>query len=207
MIIQDSGIFKTQTPAFKSLVNAFDVNSLKTIQKLESFIINLGQAQSTFVNTNRFMTKSTNEFIPSYNLNLLSSQEDIRARLYGYVDIIGKFDVSDLSEANVEKFMKLSPANKVAIMQNVTSDNNLFKNLNVEYRGRRNSKDQITIIDSTISTEAQYQMFRNAWNSDNPFVKLTAMDLVRYGIVVEGYSFKGGSVSKIIPAELLYTIV
>lgn len=205
MIIQDSGIFKTQTPAFKSLVNAFDVNSLKTIQKLESFIINLGQAQSTFVNTNRFMTKSTNKFIPSYNLNLLSSQEDIRARLYGYVDIVGKFDVSDLSEANVEKFMKLSPANKVAIMQNVTSDNNLFKNLNVEYRGRRNSKDQITIIDSTISTEAQYQMFRNAWNSDNPFVKLTAMDLVRYGIVVEGYSFKGGSVSKIIPAELLYT--
>lgn len=205
MIIQDSGIFKTQTPAFKSLVNAFDVNSLKTIQKLESFIVNLGQAQSTFVNTNRFITKSTNEFIPSYNLNLLSSQEDIRSRLYGYVDIVGKFNVSDLSEANVERFMKLSPANKVAIMQSVTSDNNLFKNLNVEYRGRRNSKDQITIIDSTISTEAQYQMFRNAWNSDNPFVKLTAMDLVRYGIVVEGYSFKGGSVSKIIPAELLYT--
>lgn len=205
MIIQDSGIFKTQTPAFKSLVNAFDVNSLKTIQKLESFIVNLGQAQSTFVNTNRFITKSTNEFIPSYNLNLLSSQEDIRSRLYGYVDIVGKFDISDLSEANVERFMKLSPANKVAIMQSVTSDNNLFKNLNVEYRGRRNSKDQITIIDSTISTEAQYQMFRNAWNSDNPFIKLTAMDLVRYGIVVEGYSFKGGSVSKIIPAELLYT--
>lgn len=205
MIIQDSGIFKTQTPAFKYLVNAFDVNSLKTIQRLESFIVNLGQAQSTFVNTNRFITKSTNEFIPSYNLNLLSSQEDIRSRLYGYVDIVGKFNVSDLSEANVERFMKLSPANKVAIMQSVTSDNNLFKNLNVEYRGRRNSKDQITIIDSTISTEAQYQMFRNAWNSDNPFVKLTAMDLVRYGIVVEGYSFKGGSVSKIIPAELLYT--
>lgn len=205
MIIQDSGIFKTQTPAFKSLVNAFDVNSLKTIQRLESFIVNLGQAQSTFVNTNRFITKSTNEFIPSYNLNLLSSQEDIRSRLYGYVDIVGKFDISDLSEANVERFMKLSPANKVAIMQSVTSDNNLFKNLNVEYRGRRNSKDRITIIDSTISTEAQYQMFRNAWNSDNPFIKLTAMDLVRYGIVVEGYSFKGGSVSKIIPAELLYT--
>lgn len=205
MIIQDSGIFKTQTPAFKSLVNAFDVNSLKTIQRLESFIVNLGQTQSTFVNTNRFITKSTNEFIPSYNLNLLSSQEDIRSRLYGYVDIVGKFDISDLSEANVERFMKLSPANKVAIMQSVTSDNNLFKNLNVEYRGRRNSKDQITIIDSTISTEAQYQMFRNAWNSDNPFIKLTAMDLVRYGIVVEGYSFKGGSVSKIIPAELLYT--
>jgi hypothetical protein len=205
MIIQDSGIFKTQTPAFKSLVNAFDVNSLKSIQRLESFIVNLGQAQSTFVNTNRFITKSTNEFIPSYNLNLLSSQEDIRSRLYGYVDIVGKFNVSDLSEANVERFMKLSPANKVAIMQSVTSDNNLFKNLNVEYRGRRNSKDQITIIDSTISTEAQYQMFRNAWNSDNPFVKLTAMDLVRYGIAVEGYSFKGGSVSKIIPAELLYT--
>lgn len=205
MVIQDSGIFKTQTPAFKSLVNAFDVNSLKTIQRLESFIVNLGQAQSTFVNTNRFITKSTNEFIPSYNLNLLSSQEDIRSRLYGYIDIVGKFDISDLSEANVERFMKLSPANKVAIMQSVTSDNNLFKNLNVEYRGRRNSKDQITIIDSTISTEAQYQMFRNAWNSDNPFVKLTAMDLVRYGIAVEGYSFKGGSVSKIIPAELLYT--
>lgn len=205
IIIQDSGIFKTQTPAFKSLVNAFDVNSLKTIQRLESFIVNLGQTQSTFVNTNRFITKSTNEFIPSYNLNLLSSQEDIRSRLYGYVDIVGKFDISDLSEANVERFMKLSPANKVAIMQSVTSDNNLFKNLNVEYRGRRNSKDQITIIDSTISTEAQYQMFRNAWNSDNPFIKLTAMDLVRYGIVVEGYSFKGGSVSKIIPAELLYT--
>lgn len=204
-IIRASDIFKTQSPQFRRLVDMFGVKNLKTLSNLESFLINVSQAQSDFVNTNRYITNSINEFIPSYNINLLAEQQDVRARLYGYTDIVSSFDISDMSEANVEKFMKLSPANKVVLMQRYTSDENLFKQLNVEYRGRRNSKDRINILDSTISTEAQYQMFRNVWNSDNPFVKLTAMDLVRYGIVVEGYSFKGGAVSKIIPAELLYT--
>lgn len=203
-IIRDSEIFKTQTPQFRELVNKFGVRNLQTIQQLESFIINMSQAQSNFVNTNRFITRSNNEFIPSYNINLISSQQDTRARLYGYTDIVGSFDMSDMSEKNVEAFMKLSPANKVVLIQRYTSDNNLFKNLNVEYKGRRNSYDRITIVDSTISTESQYQMFRNAWHSNNPFVKLTAMDLVRYSMVVEGYKFKGGTVSKIIPVELLY---
>lgn len=203
-IIRDSKIFKTQTPQFRELVNKFGVRNLQTIQQLESFIINMSQAQSSFVNTNRFITKSNNEFIPSYNLNLISSQQDTRARLYGYTDIVGSFDMFDMSEKNVEAFMKLSPANKVVLIQRYTSDNNLFKNLNVEYKGRRNSYDRITIVDSTISTESQYQMFRNAWHSNNPFIKLATMDLIRYSMVVEGYKFKGGTVSKIIPVELLY---
>lgn len=203
-IIRDSEIFKTQTPQFRELVNKFDIRNLQTIQQLESFIINMSQAQSNFVNTNRFITRSDNEFIPSYNLNLISSQQNARARLYGYTDIVGSFNMSDMSEKNIEAFMKLSPANKVVLIQRYTSDDNLFKNLNVEYKGRRNSYDRISIIDSTISTESQYQMFRNAWYSNNPFVKLTAMDLIRYSMVVEGYKFKGGTVSKIIPVELLY---
>ena len=203
-IIRDSEIFKTQTPQFRELVSKFGIRNLQTIQQLESFIINMSQTQSNFVNTNRFITKSDNEFIPSYNINLISSQQDTRARLYGYTNVIGSFDMSDMSEKNVEAFMKLSPANKVVLIQRYTSDDNLFKNLNVEYKGRRNSYDRISIIDSTISTESQYQMFRNAWHSNNPFVKLTAMDLVRYSMVVEGYKFKGGTVSKIIPVELLY---
>lgn len=203
-IIRDSEIFKTQTPQFRELVNKFDIRNLQTVQQLESFIINMSQAQSNFVNTNRFITRSDNEFIPSYNLNLISSQQNTRARLYGYTDVVGSFDMSDMSEKNVEAFMKLSPANKVVLIQRYTSDDNLFKNLNVEYKGRRNSYDRISIIDSTISTESQYQMFRNAWHSNNPFVKLTAMDLVRYSMVVEGYKFKGGTISKIIPVELLY---
>lgn len=203
-IIRDSEIFKTQTPQFRKLVSKFDIRNLQTIQQLESFIINMSQAQSNFVNTNRFITRSDNEFIPSYNINLISSQQDTRARLYGYTDIVGSFDMSDMSEKNVEAFMKLSPANKVALIQRYTSDNNLFKNLNVEYKGRRNSYDRITIVDSTISTESQYQMFRNAWHNNNPFIKLATMDLIRYSMVVEGYKFKGGTVSKIIPVELLY---
>lgn len=203
-IIRDSEIFKTQIPQFRELVNKFGIRNLQTIQQLESFIINMSQAQSNFVNTNRFITRSDNEFIPSYNINLISSQQDTRARLYGYTDIVGSFDMSDMSEKNVEAFMKLSPANKVALIQRYTSDNNLFKNLNVEYKGRRNSYDRITIVDSTISTESQYQMFRNAWHSNNPFIKLATMDLIRYSMVVEGYKFKGGTVSKIIPVELLY---
>lgn len=203
-IIRDSEIFKTQTPQFRELVSRFGIRNLQTIQQLESFIINMSQAQSNFVNTNRFITKSNNEFIPSYNLNLISSQQDTRARLYGYTDIVSSFDMSDMSEKNVEAFMKLSPANKVALIQRYTSDNNLFKNLNVEYKGRRNSYDRITIVDSTISTESQYQMFRNAWHNNNPFIKLATMDLIRYSMVVEGYKFKGGTVSKIIPVELLY---
>lgn len=203
-IIRDSEIFKTQTPQFRELVSKFDIRNLQTIQQLESFIINMSQAQSSFVNTNRFITKSDNEFIPSYNLNLISSQQNTRARLYGYTNVIGSFDMSDMSEKNVEAFMKLSPANKVVLIQRYTSDDNLFKNLNVEYRGLRNSYDRISIVDSTISTESQYQMFRNSWHSNNPFIKLAAMDLVRYSMVVEGYKFKGGTISKIIPVELLY---
>lgn len=95
----------------------------------------------------------------------------------------------------VAKFMSLTPANKVLLLQTATTDDNLFKRLIVNIKDDRlsakgrHSKQTINIIDSGVSYEQMYQLFKNAYYNDNPFIQTAAIDLVRYAIVVEGYKF------------------
>ena len=48
-------------------------------------------------------------------------------------------------------------------------------------------------------------MFDAAFNNTNPIIRLTAIDIIKYAFVVEGYQFRRGNVSKVIKNSALYT--
>lgn len=58
-----------------------------------------------------------------------------RRRIFGYNrSYLVDFDFNDKNEENVAKFMSLTPANKVLLLQTATTDDNLFKRLIVNIK-------------------------------------------------------------------------
>lgn len=208
-----SNLFLTHSSAFKLLKNNYlNSKDLATVKEFENYIITKAMNQATTVRTNTYKTKNSNDLFNNYNIDISEASEyENRRRIFGYNrSYLVDFDFNDKSEENVAKFMSLTPANKVLLLQTATTDDNLFKRLIVNIKDDRlsakgrHSKQTINIVDSGVSYEQMYQLFKNAYYNDNPFIQTAAIDLVRYAIVVEGYKFSGGSISKIIPTEILY---
>lgn len=205
-------LFKTHSPKFKMLKAYLNSKDLVTIKEFENYIISSMMNKADVVVTNRFRVKDNSNKLNNYDIDVTApSDYDNRSRLFGFnQELINDFDFKNVTEDNVRKFMLLTPANKILLLQSNTKEDDLFKRLTVNIQDDRivsqgrHSAQKINITDSGIGYEQLYQLFKTAYNNDNPFVKLAAIDLVRYSIAVEGYKFKGGSVSKIIPTELLY---
>lgn len=208
-----SNLFLTHSSAFKLLKNNYlNSKDLATVKEFENYIITKAMNQATTIRTNTYKTKNSNDLFNNYNIDISEASEyENRRRIFGYNrSYLVDFDFNDKSEENVAKFMSLTPANKILLLQTATTDDNLFKRLIVNIKDDRlsakgrHSKQTINIVDSGVSYEQMYQLFKNAYYNDNPFIQTAAIDLVRYSIVVEGYKFSGGSISKIIPTEILY---
>ena len=205
-------LFKTHSPEFKQLKHFLGSKDLTTIKEFENHIISLAMNKSKMVTSNTYAVRDNKNKDNNYLIDVSApSDYENRSRLFGFgQELVNEFDFKDLSEDNVRRFMLLTPANKVMLLQSSTKTDDLFKRLNVSIQDSRlvsagrHSPQKINIIDIGIGYEQMYQLFKNAYNNDSPFVKLAAIDVVRYSIVVEGYKFKGGSVSKVVPTEILY---
>ena len=135
-------------------------------------------------------------------------------RIYGYEET----EASNLKISNknnptkedIEKFSKLTPAQKVFWMQENIEDESIFNKLNVnlfndyEYKHYGYSSQTIKFDDLSSDIEELFKEFDNIWYNSNPLIKLTAIDLVKYALIAEGYKFKKGNISKIIPNHILY---
>lgn len=157
---------------------------------------------------------------------------DEKARIFGYgkpsnfvvyektTDAEGKtkteqveFKVEDINhptETEIEQFKSLSPAQKVSwIQQNFTRDAGIFKfltaNMSYEksYGNFRVGSQTITYADSVTDIETALSEFEKCFYNDNPLVAEAARDLVRYAMVVEGFSIKRNGVSKVISNRAL----
>ena len=91
------------------------------------------------------------------------------------------------------------------------SQRTIFSELNVnlfngfEFRTRGISSQIIRFNDQQQDMESIYKMFDAAFNNTNPIIRLTAIDIIKYAFVVEGYQFRRGNVSKVIKNNALYT--
>lgn len=139
-----------------------------------------------------------------------------RSRIYGYgIATDGNFkieNVNEPTEEELEKYYKLTPAQKVLFMQRHFPDNQgIFNYLKVtlltpsdaNYRGI--NRQYISYDDQIDSIEDLYIYFINSFSNHNPLIKLAAMDLVKYAFIAEGFNFKSGYISKITPNSILYT--
>ena len=117
------------------------------------------------------------------------------------------------SKEDIDKFAKLTPAQKVLYIKTHFTDINYFNKLDVvkafrnELTSKHYSYNRIFVADTTFDMDTLRQEFLNAFMNKNPLVRMTAIDLVKYSFVVEGFDFRKGSISKTIPNVVLYSDV
>lgn len=148
-----------------------------------------------------------------------SPVEDEQRRIYGFgYDINYNIDIANVAAPTTEEvaaFNKLTPAQKVHFVQRhlTGGQRTIFNHINVnlfngyEFRTRGISSQVIRFDDQQQDMESIYKMFDAAFNNTNPIIRLTALDIIKYAFVVEGYQFRRGNVSKIIRNNALYTSV
>ena len=122
------------------------------------------------------------------------------------------FETSDInhpSEEDIDAFAQLSPAQKVLWIQQHFKDGLITKFLKVNLvndksRGSEKYGTQtVEFIEDGQDREYIYDQFRKTFMNSNPFLAMTAMDIIKYAFVVEGYNMKQTAVNKVIDNDVL----
>lgn len=205
-----SNMFLTESKDFKYikklLPNEIDE---ATNYAFENYIINKSLNENDFIQSNILVDE--NGIIIN---NVTSTDEtglENRRRIFGYRQpIVYDFDFTNYNKDNIDKFMMLSPANKIMLLKSKVKGESIFDYLETELIDSRKinkglqSPHRIIVKDNSTDIEQLIELFRNLYYNSNPYFKLAAQDMIRYSVVVEGLNYNYNFVSKIIPAEILY---
>ena len=113
-------------------------------------------------------------------------------------------DVTNPTQKEVDAWSKLSPAQKISWLKANSVDAGIFNYINTnlfnEYEMNRDGQSRQTIRfnEDAVDSETAYNLFDTAFNSDNPLVKLAAMDMIKYAFVAEGFKMGRGAINKCI---------
>lgn len=113
-------------------------------------------------------------------------------------------DVTNPTQEEVNAWSKLSPAQKISWLKANSADAGIFNYINTnlfnEYEMNRDGQSRQTIRfnEDAVDNETAYNLFDTAFSSDNPLVKLAAMDMVKYAFVAEGFKIGRGAINKCI---------
>lgn len=113
-------------------------------------------------------------------------------------------DVTNPTQEEVNAWSKLSPAQKISWLKANSVDAGIFNYINTnlfnEYEMNRDGQSRQTIRfnEDAVDNETAYNLFDTAFSSDNPLVKLAAMDMVKYAFVAEGFKISRGAINKCI---------
>lgn len=113
-------------------------------------------------------------------------------------------DVTNPTQEEVNAWSKLSPAQKISWLKSNSVDAGIFNYINTnlfnEYEMNRDGQSRQTIRfnEDAVDNETAYNLFDTAFSSDNPLVKLAAMDMVKYAFVAEGFKIGRGVINKCI---------
>lgn len=216
----NSMLFDTQTDSFKNLVysleNTFSDRSRNINEKeyndFQQYIL------SSIYNHIAPVMYSSKVFAEqdgtlAYGFDNESDTIAERQRIFGYnAKPQFNFDCEYINRptpSEVEAFIKLTPAQKVAYLQSKSEDAGIFGLLKVnlfnqyEYNTTGQSKQSIQFKDDTTDVETAYTLFDQAANSDNPLVKLAAIDMIKYAFAVENFKMRRNGISKVITNDAL----
>lgn len=216
----NSMLFDTQTDSFKNLVysleNTFSDRSRNINEKeyndFQQYIL------SSIYNHVAPVMYSSKVFAEqdgtlAYDFDNESDIIAERQRIFGYnAKPQFNFDCEYINRptpSEVEAFIKLTPAQKVAYLQSKSEDAGIFGLLKVnlfnqyEYNTTGQSKQSIQFKDDTTDVETAYMLFDQAANSDNPLVKLAAIDMIKYAFAVENFKMRRNGISKVITNDAL----
>ena len=138
-----------------------------------------------------------------------------KARILGYASLNrGALNIKDNNKPTNEElisFSKLTPAEKVLYIQK-TFDNNpgIFGYINVttlneaEYKRKGISRQYLRYNDQIYNSDTLFNLFKNAFNNKNSLIKMAAIDLIKYAYVAEGFNYKSGYITRLIPNSVIY---
>ena len=161
--------------------------------------------------------KFINEETDNQPTNNLYWNEE-RSRIVGYgVVSESNFTVKDINnptDYELAEYIKLTPAQKVLFIQRNFPDNQGIFNYikvtllnNTDIKNKGISRQYLMYDDQVDSIEDLIQFFRNSYSNHNPLIKLVAIDLIKYAFIAEGFNFRKGYITKVVPNDTLYTDV
>lgn len=216
----NSMLFDTQTDSFKNLVysleNTFSDRSRNINEKeyndFQQYILSsIYNHVAPVMYSSKVIAEQDGTL--SYGFDNESDTIAERQRIFGYnAKPQFNFDCEYINRptpSEVEAFIKLTPAQKVAYLQSKSEDAGIFGLLKVnlfnqyEYNTTGQSKQSIQFKDDTTDVETAYMLFDQAANSDNPLVKLAAIDMIKYAFAVENFKMRRNGISKVITNDAL----
>ena len=198
-----------------------------TYKDLRSYVIGALYKSCGFINTT---LNWDNENGYNYKVGDVQNQNTREfARVYGYGHSI-EFTVQSLEEElgnlppntkvtvadfnkptedEIKLFVKLSPAQKIEFIRNRFKGESVFDYVEtrlettINTRSARAGAQLVSFKESSADIDYIRNLFLRAFNSRNPLIALTAIDMIKYAFVVDGYRFTRNGISKIIPNTVL----
>lgn len=213
--VVNSMLFETQIRPFVNTIKALS-RMLPTPRRLtekeyndyEKYVIGAAYNNADGIRLGYTIKSSTGRLE-----SIQTSDLQERLRIYGFSGSpVFHFDVDDITEPTqdeINAWAKLTPAQKVAWLQSKSEDAGIFGKLKVDlqdnYRvgNKECAAQSIRFNDDNVDAETAYNLFETATKSQNPLVKLAAIDLIKYAFVVEGFKMRRNGVNKIIKNSTL----
>lgn len=209
-ILVNRMLFDTEQDNFRIANRAIEVingsNNVteKDYKGFTQYILNTAYKQTDAVVNNYTYDVEKKQTV--VNKEVDETDEALRIMGYGCTPNF-TFDVKDVTnptQEEVDAWSKLSPAQKISWLKANSVDAGIFNYINTnlfnEYEMNRDGQSRQTIRfnEDAVDNETAYNLFDTAFSSDNPLVKLAAMDMIKYAFVAEGFKIGRGAINKCI---------
>ena len=209
-ILVNRMLFDTEQDNFRIANRAIEaINGSNNITEKDykgftQYILNTAYKQTDAVVNN--YTYDVEKKETKVNKEVNETDESLRIMGYGCTPdfTFNVKDVTNPTQEEVDAWSKLSPAQKISWLKANSVDAGIFNYINTnlfnEYEMNRDGQSRQTIRfnEDAVDNETAYNLFDTAFNSDNPLVKLAAMDMIKYAFVAEGFKIGRGAINKCI---------
>ena len=222
----NSFLFITQLPNFvnaiTSITDLFSEQNNRLTEDIykdfKNYVLNKYYNNLSAVKKH-YVFKRGEGFIESNDIN----EENERRRICGYgrpnnltvedengdlTDFVVE-DINYPTDEEVRRFSRMSPAQKVLWIQSNFTETRLFSHISAtlfnvsEYRRNKAGAQTIEFESDGVNSESIYHEFEQAYYNNNPLVALAALDIIKYGFVVEGFRMRNKAVNKMIKNNVL----
>lgn len=200
---------------FQSYALTYIYNQVPTIVRPIDFTINEDGTYSRKINEDKSALVETQRIygygLPN-SLQVITEKEE--TDLEGNTKtrrILSDIEIQNPNHPTNEElnnFSKFSPAQKVEWIRRNFDELGIFEFINVELfngnnRGWRKGMQTIEFIEDTVNPNIAFDLFYAAYYNENPLVAMTALDVIKYAVQVEGLRMTQRCVSKIIDNQPL----
>lgn len=148
------------------------------------------------------------ELLREAELQRIYGYEHIKREGYNPTNFIPK-DINNPTEEEIKIFAEFSPAEKVQWLRDNAGNALIAKYLiprtyiSKQYKEKYQACQTLRFNEDNFGIENIFDEFEKTFNNKNPFFALTALDIIKYAFVVEGYQTRRHSVNRIIKNSVL----